>query len=67
MISYLYHKKHNKKEDLKEYEEHSKKLNKDSFDRYWLFIYETLPSTALTGHYQQMKEEKLTFIKKEFN
>lgn len=67
MISYLYDKKHNKKAYLKEYKDLSKTLKRDDFDRYWLFIYETLPWTELTDNYRTMKKNGLTFIKPEFN
>jgi Reverse transcriptase (RNA-dependent DNA polymerase) len=66
MISYLYDKKHNRKSYLKEYKELSKNLKKNDFDRYWLYIYETLPWSELADNYKTMKK-KLTFIKPEFN
>lgn len=66
MISFLYDKRHNKKSYLKEYKDLSKNLKKDDFDRYWLFIYETLPWTELTDNYRIMKKKGLTFIKPEF-
>ncbi|MGV4412797.1 RNA-directed DNA polymerase [Chryseobacterium sp. T1] len=67
MISYLYDKKHNKKAYLKEYKDLSKTLKRDDFDRYWLFIYETLSSAELTHNFKTMKRSGLTFIKPEFN
>lgn len=67
MISFLYDKKNNKKSYLKEYKDLSKILKKDDFDRYWLYIYETLPWTELTENYRIMKKNGLTFIKPEFN
>ena len=67
MISFLYDKKHNKKAYLKEYKDLSKNLKNEDFDRYWLFIYETLPWTELTDNFRSMKKSGLTFIKPEFN
>ena len=67
MISYLYDKKYNKKAYLKEYIDLSKTLKREDFDRYWLFIYETLPWNELTDNYRTMKKNGLTFIKPEFN
>lgn len=67
MISYLHDKKHNKKAYLKEYKDLSKTLKRDDFDRYWLFIYETLPWIELTNNYRTMKKNGVTFIKQEFN
>jgi hypothetical protein len=66
LISFLYDKKHNKTSYLKEYKDLSKNLKKDDFDRYWLFIYETLPSSELSDNYKIMKENGLSFIKSEF-
>lgn len=67
MISYLYDKKHHPKTYLIEYKNLSKTLKKDDFDRYWLFIYETLPWKELTDNYRKMKKSGLTFIKPQFN
>lgn len=67
LVAYLYDKKHYKGGYLKEYKDLSKKLKKDDFDRYWLYIYETLPWTELTDNYRIMKRNGLTFIKPEFN
>src|SRR5690606_28613646 len=67
MISFIYDKKYHKKAYLKEYKDLSKKLKRDDFDRYWLFIYETLPWTELTDNFRKMKKNGVTFIKPEFN
>ena len=67
MISFLYDRKHSKKAYLKEYKDLSKSLKIDDFDRYWLFIYETLSWTELTDNYKIMKKNGITFIKPEFN
>jgi hypothetical protein len=66
MISYLYDKKHNNNSYLKEYKDLSKKLKKNDFDRYWLFVYETLSWNDLTDNYRLMKKNGLTFIRSEF-
>jgi len=66
-ISYLYDKRHQKKMYLKEYKDHAKKLKKVDFDRYWLYIYETLSWSELTDNFRIMKKDGLTFIKTEFN
>lgn len=66
MISFLYDKKHNKLAYLKEYKDLSKQLKQDDFDRYWLFIYETLSTQELMGNYRIMKQNGLTFIKSAF-
>ncbi|WP_143824809.1 MULTISPECIES: RNA-directed DNA polymerase [Myroides] len=66
MIAYLYDKKHNKNAYLKEYKDLSKSLKTDDFDRYWLFIYETLPHTELSENFKALKKKKVTFIKNKF-
>ncbi|MES2139197.1 MAG: RNA-directed DNA polymerase [Bacteroidota bacterium] len=67
MISFQYDSRHYKKAYLKEYKDQATALKRHDFDRYWLFIYETLPWTELTGNYKTMKHKGLTFIKTEFN
>jgi hypothetical protein len=65
-ISFLYDKKYHRKAYLKEYKDQAKILKKDDFDRYWLYIYETLSWADLPDNYKVMKKSGLTFIKKEF-
>lgn len=67
LISYQYDKKHKKKGYLKEYKDLSKYLKQGEFDRYWLYIFETLPWTELADNYRVMKKSGLTFIRSEFN
>jgi hypothetical protein len=67
MISFMYDRKYNRKSYLKEYKDEAKNLKNTDFDRYWLFIYETLPWPDLPEYFSQMKKEKLTFIKADFN
>jgi hypothetical protein len=66
MISYLYDKKHNKASYLTEYKILAESLKKVDFDKYWLFIYETLSIDKLTDKYKLMKKQKISFIKPEF-
>jgi hypothetical protein len=65
-ISYVYDKKHHPISYLNEYIDLSEDLNKYDFDRYWLYIYETLPHSDLKAHYKNMKRKGLTFIKQGF-
>jgi len=67
MISYLHDKKYKQKAYLSEYRDLAKKLKKNDFDRYWLFIYETLSNVDLADNYKVMKKMGLTFIKTGFN
>jgi hypothetical protein len=66
MISFLYDKKHHPKGYLKEYKDLAKEFKKNDFDRYWLFVYETLPWSDLTDNFRTMRKNGLTFIKPEF-
>lgn len=67
LISFLHDKKYNTKAYLKEYIDLAEILKRDDFDRYWLYIYETLSWTNLPGNYRAMKKTGLTFIRPEFN
>lgn len=39
---------------------------KDEIDRYWLFVYEVLPKTALVEDYKRIKNRGITFLRPEF-
>lgn len=67
LISFLHDKKNNTKAYLKEYKDLAETLKRDDFDRYWLYVYETLSWSDLIGDYKAMKKNRLTFIKPEFN
>ena len=67
LISFLHDKKHNTNDYLKEYKDLAETLKKDDFDKYWLYIYETLSPSDLKVNYKAMKKNKVTFIKTEFN
>lgn len=67
MLGFLHDKKYNPKKYLKEYKDKAKMIKNNDFDRYWLFIYETLSTNELTANYKQMKLKKISFIKAEFN
>lgn len=66
IISFLHDKKYQKLSYLTEYKDKAKILKKDDFDRYWIFIYETLSWTELTDNFKIMKKSGLTFIKNGF-
>lgn len=67
LISFLHDKKYNTKAYLKEYKDLAEILKREDFDRYWLYIYETLSWSDLAGNYKPMKKNGLTFIRPEFN
>ncbi len=65
LLAYLYEKK--QKQDLSNYTELALEKNKESFDRYWLFIYEVLKEThsaELRPVFQKMQENNVSFLKK---
>lgn len=39
---------------------------KNEIDKYWLFVYEVLPKTALVGDYKCIKNKGITFLRPEF-
>lgn len=65
MFAYLYAKKNKFKNEMDELQKHASALcaDQESFDQYWLFIYEALTQTKLTGEWARMKKQKVTFIK----
>lgn len=65
-ISFCYDRKHNIEIYLREYKDTAKALKTNDFDRYWLFIYETLSWTELVENYRAMKKSSLSFIKSDF-
>ena len=67
LISFLHDKKYNTKAYLKQYIDLAEILKREDFDRYWLYIYETLSWSDLAGNYRPMKKNGLTFIRPEFN
>lgn len=65
-IAFCYDRKCQRKAYLKEYKDTARLLKVSDFDKYWLFIYETLSSKELTENYKVMKKNNITFIKNEF-
>ena len=49
----------------KKLKEKAIKYRDNDMDRYWLFVYEVLPQSDLTGDYKTLKEDKITFINNE--
>lgn len=64
MLSYLYAKKQGSRDDLKKMKKHGESLLPE-FDRYWLFVYEVLPRTKLSGDFACLKKAGVSFIKEE--
>ncbi len=65
-LGFIYANKYKDKNSIKEYRKKAKNLASTDFDRYWLFLYETLPQPNLSGDYKRIKKENISFIKKDF-
>lgn len=65
-LGFIYSKKYKDKNSIKEYRKKAKTLAITDFDRYWVFLYETLTQPNLIGDYKRIKKDKISFIKKEF-
>lgn len=51
---------------LQDYKIHARLLKTTDFQQFWLFIFEILPWTELSGEYRNMKRSGITFIKPNF-
>ncbi len=51
--------------DIKQLKKYAREI-KDDMDEYWPFIYECLPASYLNGEWKNMKNNKISFIKKKF-
>ena len=50
---------------IKKLKKIAKELSVAEFDRYWLFVYETLSESDISGEYKAIKRERISFIKSE--
>ena len=68
LFAFLYFKKHSIIEDRALLRDLAMKLktNKEDFGRNWLFVYEALPKSELPIEWKQLKENGISFIKKEY-
>lgn len=64
-MAYLYTTYNNRKNDLKELKTFAKALKDDldTFDQYWVFLYEILPRSELKAEWKRLKENNVSFIK----
>ena len=65
-LTWMYHKKHDNKNEIKALMKHAKELSENDMDEYWLFIYEALPWEQLTDDWKPMKKAGISFIKTEY-
>lgn len=65
LLTYLYFQKEGDTTSIQKLKKHAKSLcnNKDDFNRNWLFAYEALPKSGLTGEWKPMKEAEVSFVK----
>ena len=65
VFAYLYLKAKNLRVEARAMQAHAYtlSLDEDTFDQYWIFIYEALPETKLSGEWKAMKRRKITFIR----
>lgn len=64
LLSFLYFKKNNNTAERACLRNHASELKKDTeeFDRNWLFVYETLPASDLSGDWKSLKTANISFI-----
>ena len=63
LLSYIKAKRESNKEALKQLKIKAESLLVTDFDRYWIFIYEILPQTKISGDFKCLKKNKISFIK----
>lgn len=66
VLSYVYFKTNNNKKALKELKEDARSLKKDSFEENWLFIYEALPKSDMSGDWSCLKKQGISFLVDKF-
>jgi hypothetical protein len=62
LFSYKYFEKRSDRESIKKLKAHAKVLKTADFDAYWLFTYEVLPKSELSGAWKPLKEYGVSFI-----
>ena len=68
-IAYVYFMKYDSKDDIKKLKNYASSLKNDneSFERMWLFVYEILPKADLRGDWKVLKNNDITFLKRDFS
>jgi len=66
LVSFVKAKNKKMKDFVKDFKNKAKSLKEIDFERNWLFAYEVLPQTELTGEFKSMKKGKVSFIKKAY-
>jgi len=65
LLSYLYTKRYeNNRTNIRKYKSLAENFKKDGpEDQYWIFIYEALPKSKLSGDFKHIKEHNVSFLK----
>lgn len=66
LLSFIKAKQEKNKDGVKKLKEKAENIMNEDIEPYWLFIYEVLPNTKLTGDYKRIKKEKISFLKPYF-
>jgi hypothetical protein len=68
LFAFLHFKKYNNKAEGAILKAHALELKKndEDLDQNWLFVYEALPQSKLPGDWKQLKNNKISFIRKEY-
>ncbi len=62
LLAYKYFEKFNYVDELKKIANYSNIIKDMDFDKYWLFLYEVLNISDLSGDWKVLKQEKVTFF-----
>lgn len=64
LLAYLYASKNNIKTDKKEYKNLAEELagDNETFDLFWVFVYECLPKTKLKDNWKCLKNNNISFV-----
>ncbi len=65
LLSFLYARENSQNADIKTLKKFARELAQDheTFDQYWLFLYETLPQSDLKSDWKPLKNAGISFIK----
>ena len=62
LFAFKYFEKYDDRDSIKKLKDYAKSIKVNDFDSNWLFIYEILPKSDLTGQWKLLKEAGITFL-----
>lgn len=64
LMAYIYANRTGDKTDVKLYQNYAEELagNKDSFDSFWIFVYECVSKSNLRDYWKELKNNGITFV-----